>query len=202
MLREAVDIWQGAGSAMLGMGYGNLGRAAARAGRLDDAKHWYDESRRVCEGMHEATMVLETDAREAERLMLAGQSAEALAAAQDSYERALALGGNPYVLMLADRTAGYALAQQGQLRRGWSRLSRALMRSREIRTDYEAALSMQALARVGRLLGVTVAADFDERAQTFFAALGVVRTPDVPLPEGAHIDLAAHEIAVPVPAGQ
>jgi hypothetical protein len=176
-----VEIWKGSNNAMLGMGLGNLGRVAARSGRLDDAAGWYAESRQVCTRMHEASMLLETDAREAERLVFAGESAAALLAAGEVYERAQQLGGNPYVLMLADRTSGYALAQLGDIRAAWSRIGRSLMRSRENRSDYETALNLQALVRVGHLRGVKVEA-FAEEAVRLFTRLGVVRTPEIPLP--------------------
>lgn len=181
MLRQAVEIWRGSNNAMLGMGLGNLGRVAARSGRLDEAERWYDESRQVCTRMKESAMALETDAREAERRLFAGDSAAALLAAADVYERAQQLGGNPYVLMLADRTAGYALAQLGDVRGAWSRIGRSLMRSRENRSDYETALNLQALVRVGHLRGVQVE-EFAAESVRLFTGLGVVRTPEVPLP--------------------
>jgi hypothetical protein len=103
------------------------------------------------------------------------------------------MGGNPYVLMVADRVSGYALAQQGRLREAFSRLSRGLMRSRENRADHETALHLEALGRVGRLLGVSSAESFAAEAERLNARLGVVRTPEVPMPSADRVSIQMPE---------
>jgi tetratricopeptide (TPR) repeat protein len=180
LLREALGVWRSTKNAMTGMTLGNLGRAAARDGRLDEAASWYDEARSFLTRVRAKAMLLETDARDAERMVLGGACDDALRLGRDVERRARELGGNPYVLMLAERVQGYALAQAGAAREGWALLTRSVLRAREDRAPYEAALGLQGVARVTSMLGVD-GASFATEAAELFARLGVVRTPDVPL---------------------
>jgi tetratricopeptide (TPR) repeat protein len=168
---------------MTGMALGNLGRVAAREGRFEDAAAWYAQARAVLRRIGGEGMLLEADARDAERFVLAGYPAAAIELANDVDARAKRMNASPYVSMLVERVLGYAYAQAGDPLTGWSRLGYSLVRSREAAADYESALTLQALGAVGHLLGLDRAGEFADEAAALFERLGVVRTPTVPLPE-------------------
>jgi hypothetical protein len=128
-------------------------------------------------------LLLEADARDAERFMLAGAPAAAIELANDVATRAKRMNASPYVLMLVERVLGYAYTQAGDALTGWSKLGYSLVRSREAMADYESALTLQALGAVGYVLGLDRAAEFGDEATAIFERLGVVRTPTVPLPD-------------------
>ena len=66
----------------LGLCLSNLGRVASRGGRYDEARELFAESRRHFERIGADAFLVELDSREAERLLLAGESAAALALAE------------------------------------------------------------------------------------------------------------------------
>ena len=183
LLGEALAIWRGAGRRLaVGWAISNLGRAAARDGRLDEAAELLDEGRMILKEIGAEALLLETEAREAERLVLAGDPAPALELIERLEPAASRLGGTAYVVALLERLSGCALCQAGELRQGWARLGLSLLRSRESGAQYEAALSLHALARAGQLLGAGTSADMAVEAQAILDRLGVVQVPDIPLP--------------------
>jgi class 3 adenylate cyclase/tetratricopeptide (TPR) repeat protein len=183
LFHEALAIWRASGHAMTGMALGNLGRVAAREGRFEDAAAWYAQARGVLRRIGGEAMLLEADARDAERFVLAGYPEAAIELANDVDARAKRMNASPYVSMLVERVLGYAYAQAGDPLTGWSRLGYSLVRSREAAADYESALTLQALGAVGHLLGLDRAGEFADEATAIFERLGVVRTPTVPLPD-------------------
>jgi class 3 adenylate cyclase/tetratricopeptide (TPR) repeat protein len=183
LFQEALDIWQGGGR-RLGTAWAmsNLGRAAARDGRFDEATERLEDARRLLKEMGAEGLLLETEARQVECLIFAGEHGPALELAERLHGPALRLGSTSYVVAMLERLAGYALAQSGQARRGWGRLGLSLLRSQDSGIRYEAALSLHALGRVSRLLGAPGADDLMAEAQSIFDGLGVVGIPAVPLP--------------------
>jgi len=119
--------------------------------------------------------------------VLAGDHEAALTLAQELERRVLRLGETAPLVAVFDRLVGYALCQAGQVRAGWSRLGTSLLRNRENGVEYQAALSLHALGRVGRLLDAPGVETLTEEAQAIFDRLGVVRVPEVPLPAAASL---------------
>ena len=79
LFREALEIWQGAGRRLAaGWAVSNLGRAAARDGRLEEAAGLLEEGRRILKEIGAEALLLESEAREAEWLVLAGEHGPAL----------------------------------------------------------------------------------------------------------------------------
>ena len=168
----------------IGVAFGtsNLGRAAARAGRFDEAAELLDEALAEFTEIGAESFVLETQARIAELRVLRGDPAAALTVVDEADDLALRLGGMTAVRAILHRVWGYALAQQGDPDLARAALEASLRLARESRAAYEEALTLEALARLAASLGddgSTAAA----AAQVLFDRLGVVRTPAVPLPE-------------------
>jgi tetratricopeptide (TPR) repeat protein len=83
LFHEALTIWRASGHAMTGMALGNLGRVAAREHRFDDVAAWYAQARAVLRRIGGEAMLLEADARDAERFVLAGYPDAAIELAND-----------------------------------------------------------------------------------------------------------------------
>lgn len=182
LLLEALAIFRGVENrhrtAMAGY---YLGRTLSRQGRLDDAAEVLREAAATCREVGASSMLLETEAREVERLVLAAEPVSALSLGESLKSRTERFGGLPYVLTMVERLSGYALCQKGEMRRGKTRIETSLRLSRESAADYETALSLQAMSRVGGELGDPRAEGYRNEAEAIFTALGVVRTPVFPL---------------------
>src|SRR5262249_10804801 len=73
LLRDALRVWSAAGYQIgVALATSNLGRLAARAGRLDEAAALLDDASGRFEAIGARAYVVDTDARRAERLLLAG----------------------------------------------------------------------------------------------------------------------------------
>ena len=185
LLQESLATIRGARHQFEGMVLGNLGRAAARAGRFDEADERYRSAEAFLQRIGETALLVETYARQAELLLLAGTDPAAALETANRVRNAAERMSLPLVTSLADRVAGYALVQRGESTSGWARLSRSVMSSRENKDSYGAALGQEGLARVAALRGWREIADrFDMDAAATFGQLGVLATPDVPLPRG------------------
>ena len=175
--RETLRVVRAASfSVGTGFALANLGRVATRSGRLVEAAELLASARALFEAAGAQEMVLETDAKEVERLLLAGDPAGALALA----DRVLELftqqtGGNPLLPTMLHRCAGLALTQLGDDFRpeAVGRLDLSLAQAREAGADYEAACTLAALASVGPFATGTAG----EEAAAIFERLGVVRPP-------------------------
>jgi tetratricopeptide (TPR) repeat protein len=182
LLNSALATWRGAGSTLfIGLGTSNLGRAAARAGRLDEAASRLRAARDIFHAIGANSMLLEADAREAERLVLGRRSEAALSMAADVRQRTDRFKGMPYVLAMVDRLSGYALCQLGDLKAAWTWLEASLERARTAKVDYEIALTLEGMTRIGPLIDTPKLDVMASERQEIFTRLGVVRTPDVPL---------------------
>jgi class 3 adenylate cyclase/tetratricopeptide (TPR) repeat protein len=183
LLQEAHSLWTGGGW-RIGSGWAmsNLGRVASRSGRLDEAATRLRQALELFETIKAGAMLLETEAREVERLVLAGEHRSALAVSGQLIAQAKKLGGMANVVNMLERLEGYALCQAGDLRAGWDRLSLSVADARARGADYDAALGLEALARVAPLIGTPDTAGLTADAQAIFQRLGVVYTPAIPLP--------------------
>jgi tetratricopeptide (TPR) repeat protein len=154
----------------------NLGRVAARAGRFEDAHTLLAQAGEEFTRIGADAFVHETSARLAECLVLEGRYAEAndLAAATHA-----ALDGEASVLgATLERLLAYAAVQARKPREeAQARLERSLEQARSLGAQYEAGLTLKAIADVDRS-----AAAAREESERIFAALGVLSTPSPPLP--------------------
>ncbi len=183
MFREALALWRSVTFPVgLGLCLSNLGRVASRGGRYDEARELFAESRRHFERIGADAFLVELDSREAERLLLAGESAAALALAEAAAAKAEAMGGMPVALAMLDRIVGVALVQDGRRAAGIERLNASRQRATAANAEFELALTLHVWARVEALAGEPAAAALEAASQTILARLGVHRLPDAPLP--------------------
>jgi tetratricopeptide (TPR) repeat protein len=179
LLEEARVLWAGAGW-QIGAGWAmsNLGRVASRDGRFEAAAERLASAGELLRSIGAEALLLETDAREVERLVLAGAHDAALEQTVELQRLASKLG-LAHVLILLDRLEGSARAMSGDLEGAWSAWTRSLEASRERGADYETALTLELMAAAapdsGRRDGVAMA----DEAAAIFERLGVNRSPRV-----------------------
>jgi tetratricopeptide (TPR) repeat protein len=184
LLTAALRVWTGAGLRHgIGWATSNLARAAARDRRLDEAEERFDVARHILSGVGAEGMLLETMARQVELAVFRGDPSTALGLARDVACRATKLGGMANVLTLIQRMESYALCQSGDCRTGWQRLIENLADCGQRGADYDAALALEALARIAPKVGEDGSEEFAAQAKAIFDRLGVIATPDVPLPD-------------------
>lgn len=182
LLFDAYEIWNGGGWRHgAGWALSNLGRAASRAGRFEEAQVRLAGACRIFTEIGADSLLLETEARNLERLVLQGEHAEALEVWAELSPRADKVGVVS-VINLVQRLEAYARCQAGDLERGWALLEANVATCQERGAEYEAALGREGLLRVAPLLGRPVDPEVAEAARTAFERLGVIRTPTIPLP--------------------
>jgi tetratricopeptide (TPR) repeat protein len=180
LLEQAHQLWTGAGW-RIGSGWAksNLGRAAARAGRLDDAASILRQACELLGAIGAEGMLLETEARDVERLAFARDHDAVIERATELRARAAKLG-LANVLNMMDRLEGCAQCQAGRPALGVPLLERSIIDNRERGADYEAALSLDALAAAGRPVDRPGTDELAAEAARIFERLGVVKPPSVP----------------------
>ena len=170
LFEEALAIWTSVPYPIgIGLATSNLGRLAIRDRRLDDAERLLDEARAIYERIGAADYVAETDSRQAERLLRAGDARAAASLARDARARAVALGGNPVLLAALDRLLGIALVQLGDRPAAVELLRASLATARGASADFEEAQTAHVLAAVRP----PDAPALRERADELFSRLGV-----------------------------
>jgi class 3 adenylate cyclase/tetratricopeptide (TPR) repeat protein len=181
LLQEAYDLWT-SGGWRIGSGWAlsNLGRLSAREGRVGAAADELSRSCALFEEIGAEALLLETQARQMELAVVAGDHGAALAMAEDLAERARRV---PLVnvSILVERLQGYALAQAGDPDAGWAHLEVGLASCRKAEAEFEAALTLEAMVRVGRRLGRGDLDVLQVEVGAIFERLGVVATPDLPV---------------------
>jgi class 3 adenylate cyclase/tetratricopeptide (TPR) repeat protein len=161
----------------------NLGRAAARGGRFDEAQLMLDDAHDAFREMKASAFVLETEARLAEVDVLAGRHAKALERLTSTLDEASTTGAQPVLLTLLHRLRGYALVQAGDaaLAEAAFELSASIALSAD--AQYELALTREAQSRRADAAGDSTLADrLGAESGEILERLGVVSTPVVPLP--------------------
>lgn len=158
----------------------NLGRVSSRAGRFDEAAKRFADANALFAEIGADAMLIETEARDIERLVYEGDHEEALARVDDVAARARKLELVNVANML-DRLSGCAWCQQGDTRRGIALLERSIIESRERRADYEALLSMAALVEIGRAMGRPGTVAMAAHVEAALTRLGVVDIAHVPV---------------------
>jgi tetratricopeptide (TPR) repeat protein len=160
-----------------GVALSNLARAAARSGRFDGAHELFDRALAVFEDLSAERFAVEAKARLAECLVYEGRYREALDVANDCRESAAKspVGG---VEALIERSIGYGLHQARQPEEGRPHLEESLRIARELKVEYEVALTLRAMVATRHPAGEGAGAEADE----ILGRLGVVSVPSVPLP--------------------
>jgi tetratricopeptide (TPR) repeat protein len=178
LLTEALGTWRAAGYAVgIGVALGNLGRVATRRGSVDRAKGLLSQARQRFAAIGAEAFVLETDAREAERLLVGGDHAAALPLLGRTRAHLRRLGGAPVLLAWLQRLAGYAKAQAGDSAGARQRMRECLELARPIQAAYEEALALDALWA----LGGPDAREARMLADAIFRQLDVLTPARVPL---------------------
>ncbi len=160
-----------------GAAFSNLARAAARAGRFEEAHPLFDQALAVFEELSAERFKVEAMARRAECLVFEGRYREALEVANECREAAAKspVGG---VEALIERSIGYAHHQARQPEEGRPHFEESLRIARELKVQYEVALTLRAMAATRYPTSEDLGAASDE----ILEQLGVVSLPNVPLP--------------------
>jgi class 3 adenylate cyclase/tetratricopeptide (TPR) repeat protein len=158
----------------------NLGRIASRAERFTEAAELLDDARQRFETLGDERFVLEMECRIIELCVFMNAHHEARPRIGQAFTRIRRIGGVPALLCLVHRLHGYALAQAGDVREARAEIERSIEVARAANIRYEIALSLEALARLTDDEARADAAR--EESQAIFDRLGVVSTPNVPLP--------------------
>lgn len=182
MFRRVRRVLRAAGS-QLGVAAvtSNVGRALARSGRFDEAHEQLDQALSVLSEMGAEQYVLEAKAHTAEAHLFAGEAAQAEAVAVDLMTALRSHAGSGELRALVHRILGYCRLLKGDVDAAAAFFSQSLEIAEEDEARYETALTLEAIDRLpdGRLTGVEQARS---RADAIFEELGVIRTPEVPLP--------------------
>jgi class 3 adenylate cyclase/tetratricopeptide (TPR) repeat protein len=181
LFEEARGVFENSGHRMLAtLATSNLGRAASRAGDFDDAALTLRRALADFNDIRAGSFVLETKARLAELAVLAGDPVQALVEADETLHATEETGSGATLRALLHRLRGYALAQSGDLEAAGAALRQSLETARAAEETYEAALTLDAIARLAELRGDEGSAEAKE-SSALLARLGAVSTPDVPL---------------------
>jgi tetratricopeptide (TPR) repeat protein len=156
----------------------NLGRAASRNGRFEDAAKLLAEARAMFDRIGANGFVVEVDAREAERLLFAGEATAAFDVAVRTEDSAKA-SGLPGAYALLGRVAGVALALTGEIDAARRRLDDARRRAADGKLDYELGLTLDAAAAVASITASADAEALRISAATILDRLGVVNVEAV-----------------------
>ena len=151
-----------------------LGRVAAYSGRHDEARALLEQAQRAFHEIGARSEVNETESRIAECMLLATESPEALALLEQTLARAERSGGPE--LPTLRRLRGYALAQSGDLAAARAAFVDALEIARSRGMEFEVALSLDALVRLGESGGTELRAERD----AILLHLGVLVVPEIP----------------------
>jgi tetratricopeptide (TPR) repeat protein len=184
MGREALRICRAAGfKHAIAYALNIIGRVASRSGRYKEALELLEQARELNHGIGDEPEELESDVRIAECLAMQGRAAEALELAAEAVARSETLGG-PATPQL-QRVRGCALAQLGRLAEAREALDESVAGARGREAEYEEALALQALARIGAIEGSSDAPELEARSRAIFERLGVVASQMIPIGEAA-----------------
>ena len=179
LLRDALRVWRASGApSFIAFGQSQLGRLAARAGRHDEALRLLAEARAAYVTDGEQAEVVETDARVAECLLLAGRAGEA-AEAVDRLLDAVppARRGELGQLPLLQRVRALARAAQGRPADALAGLAESAATARARGATYDLALALAALRATHERAGSACPDGLVEEQEQLFVGLGVVGVP-------------------------
>jgi tetratricopeptide (TPR) repeat protein len=182
MGREALRIWRAVGlKSAIAYGLNIVGRLTYRSGRYEEALELLEQARDLNHEIGDEPEELESDVRIAECLAMQGRSKQALQLSTEAVARSETLGG-PATPQL-QRVRGYALAQLGRLPEAREAFEESVAGARDREADYEEALALQGLARIGLIEGSPDAPELEARYRAIFERLGVVTVPVMPIAE-------------------
>ena len=178
-LRRALRLSKAAGERD-GVAYAlsQLGRVSARAGRFDEAFALYEEAKQEFAAIGDTAGVVETGARVAECLVLAGDARAALEQADaliTAHPKAVASPLGPLLL----RTRGEALVRLGDTAGGRSALEQSLDAATAHESEFDTALTLRRMAEVARIDNAPDE-ELSLRSAEILERLGVVTTIDPP----------------------
>lgn len=155
----------------------NLARVAARTGRFEDAHPLFEHACAAFERIGADAWIQETKFRIAECLLLEGRHGEGGNLAAETL--AAVRNDEPSVLAVAlERLLGYAAIQGGKPAESSAHLRRSLDQARALGAEYEAALTVKAIADTG----ASYEGDAEAEYREIFGRLGVASAPSPPLP--------------------
>jgi tetratricopeptide (TPR) repeat protein len=160
---------------------GYYGRLLARLGRFDEAQALLAEAHEHHERDGERGELLETEARIAESLLFQGAAGDALDHAETTLVRAGTFEGIFVLVPTLQRVRGLALMGLGRLEEAREALTESLRQARLDSADYEVALALDSLVALRRVGGESTR-DIERERDAIFRRLGVVATPEIPLP--------------------
>ncbi len=163
-----------------------LGRLLAGKGEFDEAQASLTEAREHFAESGDKGELLASDARIAECLVLAAKPDEARALADATFETAVATEGTSLLMPVLGRVRGCALMQLGRTGEAREALEETLSAARELKMDYEVALTLSALSALAAADGAP-ADRVDQERDAIFKRLGVVATPGIPVPDVATV---------------
>jgi predicted ATPase/class 3 adenylate cyclase len=201
--REAIETWRASNYVVgIAVGTSNLARVMVRQGRSEEAGPLYAEARARFGASGAEAYVLETDAREAERLLHLHRPAGAFALAErvrarlgSGPGRVSAAGGQGVLVAMLERLAGCALMLWGQPAEGLARLRMAATAARGAEAAFELALTLDALAVIGPSVGMSLPEQRSAavEAKEIFERLDVVAVARPPLSPGSQAVLVTLE---------
>jgi tetratricopeptide (TPR) repeat protein len=157
-----------------GAAVSNLGRLEARASRFEEAHDLFAQALAIMERIGAARFAAEARARRGECLVFEGSHAEAIAL----LDGRVADGEVDPVSILVERSLGYALHQARRPEEARPHFEKSLRLARELKAEYEVALTLRAMAATRYPSDEDLAAESD----AILERLGVVSVPSVPLP--------------------
>ncbi len=180
MFSDALRIWRAAGYRSGAASVKCLmGRVLCGKAEYQEALALFDESLQESVGVGGHVEVLETKARMAECLFLAGDVGAALDAADTAIEQSRALGGVSAQHPLLFRIRGAALLRRGDHDGARDALEESLRAAAARDADYEQALTLRVLGRLGDDSDDDEYAAAQADSAAILARLGVVWTPDL-----------------------
>ncbi|MDJ0960329.1 MAG: tetratricopeptide repeat protein [Acidimicrobiia bacterium] len=158
----------------------NMGRVASRDGRHAEAEDLLSRAEERLTDMGADFFSLEAKLRIAELHVFCGATDLAQAALDDSAELVERVGTD-HIRTWRERLAGYVLLQRGGFDEAAARFESGRVTATAADAQHELGLTLTALARLAEVRGED-AAPLLAAAREIFDRLGVVKTPDVPLP--------------------
>jgi class 3 adenylate cyclase/tetratricopeptide (TPR) repeat protein len=188
ILRDVLRIWRAAGSQIdVAEAASLLGRLKTRAGRFEQARALLEEARALSECEGDEVRILIADVWLAECLLMEGESNSAVSLADGTLQRARAMRGVSVLVAALHRLRGLVFVELGEVDQARAAFEESLRSARlpdanlPMRsTDYEVALTLDAIANLARALGESTDGFVLERDE-ILDRLGVVKIPESPL---------------------